>query len=130
MGFEDMGINTCRLVWRGHFEAAHCLHGHASCGKVHGHSYDVEVVLVGGVGRDGMVIDFGMLKDVVAQFDHMMLNEILETPTAENLASYIAGDIDRVAHISGRRISTIEVSVREGTYGGKAIIERRVKTEE
>ena len=81
------------------FEAAHVLpgvpEGH-KCGRVHGHSYQVELRLRGPVDpRLGWVRDFG---DVTAAFrplydrlDHRLLNEIegLENPTSETLARWL-----------------------------------------
>ncbi|TDW18963.1 6-carboxytetrahydropterin synthase QueD [Kribbella kalugense] len=81
------------------FEAAHLLPnvptGH-KCGRLHGHSYRVEVHLVGSVGDDtGWVQDFGDLKaafkPLEAQLDHNFLNEVegLKNPTSEVLAKWI-----------------------------------------
>jgi len=81
------------------FEAAHRLphvpDGH-KCGRLHGHSYRVEVHVSGDVDPvSGMVIDFA---DIRAAFrpledllDHHYLNEVsgLANPTSENLARWI-----------------------------------------
>lgn len=60
------------------FEAAHKLVSSYSkkCQKIHGHSYVVEVFLQSEtLNEDGMVIDFGQLKDrlsdIFGLFDHM-----------------------------------------------------------
>ncbi|WP_433574628.1 6-carboxytetrahydropterin synthase QueD [Nocardia brasiliensis] len=81
------------------FEAAHRLpavpDGH-KCGRLHGHSYRVEVQVTGEVGAEtGWVIDFARIKDAFAgvhdQLDHHYLNEVpgLENPTSEVLAQWI-----------------------------------------
>ena len=81
------------------FEAAHRLpnvpDGH-KCGRLHGHSYRVEVRVRGDVdSASGMVIDFAEIKAAFAplddQLDHRYLNEVdgLDNPTAENLARWI-----------------------------------------
>ncbi|MFE9577314.1 6-carboxytetrahydropterin synthase QueD [Nocardia sp. NPDC006044] len=81
------------------FEAAHRLpavpEGH-KCGRLHGHSYRVEVQVTGEVGAEtGWVIDFARIKDAFAavhdQLDHHYLNEVpgLENPTSEVLAQWI-----------------------------------------
>jgi 6-pyruvoyltetrahydropterin/6-carboxytetrahydropterin synthase len=81
------------------FEAAHRLpnvpSGH-KCGRLHGHSFRVEVFVSGAVGPDsGWVIDFGDIKQkfkpIEDQLDHYYLNEIagLENPTSEVLARWI-----------------------------------------
>lgn len=80
-------------------EAAHRLPnvpaGH-KCGRLHGHSFRVEVHVRGPVGRDtGWVMDFADVKrafePLFEQLDHNYLNEIegLENPTSENLARWI-----------------------------------------
>jgi 6-pyruvoyltetrahydropterin/6-carboxytetrahydropterin synthase len=81
------------------FEAAHRLpnvpEGH-KCARLHGHSYKVEVHVLGPVGDDtGWVQDFGELKAAFKpledQLDHSYLNEVdgLENPTSEVLAKWI-----------------------------------------
>ena len=81
------------------FEAAHRLpavpEGH-KCGRLHGHSFRVEVFVSGPVGdRSGWVIDFADIKEKVdpirKQLDHYYLNEIegLENPTSEVLVRWI-----------------------------------------
>jgi len=81
------------------FEAAHRLphvpNGH-KCGRLHGHSYRVEVHVTGAIGSEtGWVQDFGdikaVLKPLEEQLDHNYLNDIdgLENPTSEVLARWI-----------------------------------------
>ena len=81
------------------FEAAHDLpfvpEGH-KCGRLHGHSYRVEVHATGPVDPlTGWLIDFGDIKAAFKplrnQLDHYYLNDIegLENPTSENLARWI-----------------------------------------
>ena len=81
------------------FEAAHRLPnvpaGH-KCARLHGHSFNVAVHIVGMVGDDsGWVRDFADLtcamRPVLDQLDHYYLNEIegLENPTSEVLVRWI-----------------------------------------
>ncbi len=81
------------------FEAAHRLPavppGHP-CGRLHGHSYRVELHVAGTPGVDtGWVMDFADLKaafqPILKRLDHSCLNEIegLENPTSEVLARWI-----------------------------------------
>lgn len=91
------------------------------CRNIHGHSYKLQVTVAGepenepGSPKDGMVIDFGILKKliqekIISQLDHsLMINENAPTdklkalgqmyerhqvvpfqPTSENLVVYIA----------------------------------------
>lgn len=100
------------------FEAAHVLESSYSldCQNIHGHSYEVEVILKSKkLNKDGMVCDFGELKDVISSifvdYDHSIIipeslaekvnDSILAkdaiivdwNPTAENMAKYFYGMI-------------------------------------
>jgi len=81
------------------FEAAHWLPhvrpGH-KCGKVHGHSYLVEICVNGGLtDPEGWVCDFAEIDaswaPVYSRLDHQLLNDIegLENPTSEIIARWI-----------------------------------------
>ena len=81
------------------FESAHRLphvpDGH-KCGRLHGHSYRVQVHVTGPVGeQSGWIMDFDAIRErfapLHAQLDHRYLNEIagLENPTSENLARWV-----------------------------------------
>jgi 6-pyruvoyltetrahydropterin/6-carboxytetrahydropterin synthase len=81
------------------FEAAHSLPnvptGH-KCGRLHGHSFRVEVTIRGPVNpATGWLMDFGELKEkfrpLEEQLDHRLLNEVpgLENSTSENIARWI-----------------------------------------
>lgn len=81
------------------FEAAHRLpyvpEGH-KCGRLHGHSFRVEIHVRGPVDpHTGWIIDFADIKaafqPLYEQLDHNYLNEIpgLENPTSENLSLWI-----------------------------------------
>ncbi|WP_292487583.1 6-carboxytetrahydropterin synthase QueD [Methanohalobium sp.] len=73
-------------------DTAHYLPGHETCGIVHGHTYRVEVVIEG-KKNDGMVMDFAdlkkIVKDILKDYDHTLLNNILSYPSSENLCENI-----------------------------------------
>lgn len=77
------------------FDSAHRLPGYKGlCANLHGHTYKVIICLNGKIKKDGMVIDFSLLKEKVKgkalQFlDHKLLNDIIEYPTAENIVVWI-----------------------------------------
>lgn len=86
------------LVREFSFESAHYLpnvpDGH-KCGRMHGHSYTVEVQVRGVVDEHtGFVQDFGDISAAFApiekQLDHRLLNDVdgLENPTSEHLARW------------------------------------------
>src|SRR6266571_3070884 len=81
------------------FEAAHMLPnvpaGH-KCGRLHGHSFRVEVFVSGPVGETtGWIVDFADVKTaiepIIKVLDHFYLNDVkgLENPTSEVLARWI-----------------------------------------
>lgn len=108
------------LMIRGHFDAAHALHGYpGECRNLHGHTWDVEVVVRGtALDEVGIVYDFKTLKDdlatVLGPLDHAFLNDIppfdTQNPTAENLSHHI---FHALAERVGTQVRVVEVSVWE-----------------
>ena len=85
-----------RLEVEFHFAAAHRLPRYEGpCFRMHGHNYTFFVALEGDVDpATGMVADFGVVKGAVQEHvltrcDHRTLNDVLENPTAENIARWI-----------------------------------------
>jgi 6-pyruvoyltetrahydropterin/6-carboxytetrahydropterin synthase len=85
-----------RLDVEFYFAAAHRLPRYEGpCFRMHGHNYRFFVALEGEVDpRTGMIADFGEVKRIVqeqvlARLDHRTLNDVLENPTAENIARWI-----------------------------------------
>jgi 6-pyruvoyltetrahydropterin/6-carboxytetrahydropterin synthase len=78
------------------FAAAHLLPKHpGKCKNLHGHNYKLAVGLRGEPDAEsGLVIDFGDVEDVVnaqvmTKVDHAYLNDFIENPTAEHIATWI-----------------------------------------
>jgi 6-pyruvoyltetrahydropterin/6-carboxytetrahydropterin synthase len=78
------------------FAAAHRLPRHpGKCVNMHGHNYKLQVVLRGEPEPyQGLVIDFGDVDKVVqervlSRCDHKTLNDFIENPTAENIATWL-----------------------------------------
>ena len=103
-------------------EAAHRLpnvpEGH-KCGRLHGHSFKIELHLSGPVGRrTGWIMDFDDVKvrfqPIHDRLDHHYLNDIegLENPTSENLARWIW------SHVSDVLPELVQVVVRETCTSG------------
>ncbi len=91
-----------RLDGEFYFAAAHRLPRYdGPCFRQHGHNYKFFVAVEGDVDpRTGMIADFGVLKQVVqeevlARVDHRNLNDILDNPTAENIARWIWEALER-----------------------------------
>jgi 6-pyruvoyltetrahydropterin/6-carboxytetrahydropterin synthase len=59
------------------FSASHFIPGHPKCGRLHGHSYSVSLVLHGEKGERGMILDFVPLKkalrEIADEFDHRVI---------------------------------------------------------
>ena len=73
-----MRVNLDGIHTNLRFSAAHMVIGHESCGKIHGHSYIVDVEVDGQrSGKFGFVIDFKILKDITRKIckslDHRVL---------------------------------------------------------
>lgn len=104
-------------------EYAHRLQRHSGkCKNLHGHSGRVELTFaalgMGGLGRSGMVIDFGLIdtivKDLIETFDHAAILEVTDPlagvikgmdlklvtidrpPTSEVLCSVIASEVSNL----------------------------------
>lgn len=76
-----------------HIDSAHYLPEHVTCGIVHGHTYKVEIVIEGEKSKAGMIIDFYDIKKIVKavlnNYDHKLLNDFLEFPSVENLCEHM-----------------------------------------
>lgn len=85
-----------RLCREFYFDAAHYIPNYkGKCEKLHGHTYKLEVVIEGAIKKDGMVVDFAIIKEIVEttiieKLDHQALNELFENPTAEHILEWIS----------------------------------------
>lgn len=86
-------MSKMRLGIIDHIDSAHYLPGHGKCGKIHGHTYKIEVIIEGEIRENGMVIDFYNLKksvrETLQEYDHILLNELIELPSSEYLCQHI-----------------------------------------
>jgi len=82
-----------------HIDSAHRIPEHDTCNEMHGHTYTIEVEVVGVKKADGMVIDFIELKrivrEVLKEYDHKLLNNIIKVPTCENLTEEIRKKLEK-----------------------------------
>jgi 6-pyruvoyltetrahydropterin/6-carboxytetrahydropterin synthase len=84
------------------FAAAHALpYSEGPCRRLHGHNYRLVVTVEGMPKGDGMVRDFDEIKrtvweSVLSRIDHTLLNDLLENPTAENLAIWLWRELGEV----------------------------------
>ena len=101
-----------------HFESAHNLYNYdGKCKNLHGHSYKLSVTVEGQVDKNGFIIDFGKIKElvyerVISRYDHQYLNKLVNyNPTAENLAQRIAHDLANAftLHCDGVRLVSVRL---------------------
>jgi len=77
------------------FDAAHSIRlAESRCEKFHGHSWKLEAVFAGRLGKGGMVRDFvelerQMMERVISRLDHSNLNELFDQPTTEMICRWI-----------------------------------------
>ena len=87
------------IIVEDHFDSAHFLRGYkGKCENIHGHRYTVRVRLKAEkLNEIGLAYDFTDIKrhlsEIIARFDHTLLNEIAPfdktNPSAENIATAI-----------------------------------------
>ncbi len=125
---RNVKMSIIRVTKKFHFEMAHALFQYDGlCRNIHGHTYNLEITLLGeirnepGHPKDGMVIDFGNLKQlvkkhIVNKFDHsLVVNSLFPAehieafkkaterlivldfqPTSENMVVYFAKILQQV----------------------------------
>ncbi len=85
-----------------HIDSAHYLPEHGKCGRVHGHTYKIEVVIEGEKNENGMIMDFyeikKTVKEVLAEYDHVLLNDLLDYPSVENMCEHMHGRLSSRLH--------------------------------
>ncbi len=126
-------VRRATVVRSTNFEAAHFLPYYiGDCRNMHGHHFVVDLGISGEVETDvlslptkGMVIDFRILskwlKEAVKDaFDHGVINNTIENPTAENIGWFVFSRIlvllDEQEHLqqNGESLKLEFVRVHEG----------------
>ena len=112
-----------QLCVKEHFDAAHFLEGYVGkCHELHGHRWEVEVVLTGPkLDKINMLIDFKVVKACLAEIfdkylDHHCLNETLQpvsNPTAEFLAKWIYHQFFYQLEMTHKNVCLVSVTVWE-----------------
>lgn len=108
-------IATLRREYR--FEAAHRLpfvpEGH-KCGRTHGHSYRITVLVRGSIRSDGMVVDFAEIdrvaRPIIEELDHSSLNDRLQNPTSELLALWMLRRLRSLPNLFAVQVAETERS--------------------
>lgn len=106
------------------FDAAHQLTDyHGECENLHGHTFRLVVTIEHPVQKNGMAFDFVLLKRVVKEkvvdrLDHTFLNDLLQNPSAENLATWIWGELAESLPVRLHEIQVHETPTSYVTYRG------------
>ena len=125
-----------------HFEAAHALNGYDGiCRNIHGHSYEMRVTVKGmplnepGNPKNGMVIDFHDLKDIVNQeviekLDHSFIignnmpkdfveitkqnfDKVVELPYQPTTENMLADFAQRIKHRLPQHVDLYSITLQE-----------------
>jgi 6-pyruvoyltetrahydropterin/6-carboxytetrahydropterin synthase len=109
------------LSVKSRFSAAHHLVDYqGTCAKLHGHNWEIEVVVQGReLDATGILVDFRELKAAVAvvmkEIDHSDLNALdafrNTNPTSENIARFLYGRFAQT--LDGKRYQVQRVCVNE-----------------
>ena len=110
------------------FEAAHYIPNHKGlCKQLHGHSYTGKVTIAGGQLDDmGMIMDYGDLKVIIQdaiekKFDHAMLNDTFQTPTAEVMVLDFFTALKNKLSADHPGVRLVEVTLKE-TADSEAVV--------
>lgn len=111
------------------FSAAHHLTDYyGECERPHGHTYKLAVTVEGPIKKDGLVIDFVILKKIVqekiiSKVDHQDLNDFFKNPSAEHIAKWMWDELKNIGAESETKVKLVSVQLWEGentsvTYEG------------
>ncbi len=114
-----------------HFSGAHQLRSLGGrCEELHGHNWKIEVSVVSDrLTKQGIVIDFGILKEklakIVSTLDHTYLNDLPcfagKEPSSENIARYIFDQLKpelKPFPVKLKRVTAWESDTANATYFG------------
>ncbi len=106
------------------FDSAHFLKEYkGKCERLHGHTYRLRVTVEGPIQKNGLVMDFHKIKDVVEaqvleHLDHHNLNEVIDQPSAENICVWIWGRLQKkIPQLAEIRVW--ETATSFATYNGQ-----------
>ncbi|MBP7901317.1 MAG: 6-carboxytetrahydropterin synthase QueD [Spirochaetes bacterium] len=102
------------------FDSAHLIKNHpGKCAFLHGHTWKVSVWVRGDSSQTdsrGILWDFGNLKEITDKLDHKNLNDIIDMPTAENIAQLIYSECKAGKAVLEFKIRVYENVVSKTSY--------------
>ena len=118
-------MSRLRLTSKVEIDSSHYLRNYdGKCADLHGHRWVVEVTVesvtedaVDSLDNTGMLLDFGVIKSLINEYDHKNLNDMPEfediNPTAENLAIVWAEALAHELLLRGIPAKVVSVKVWE-----------------
>ena len=118
-------MSRLRLTSKVEIDSSHYLRNYdGKCADLHGHRWVVEVTVesvtedaVDSLDNTGMLLDFGVIKSLISEYDHKNLNDMPEfediNPTAENLAIIWADALTHEILLRGIPAKVVSVKVWE-----------------
>ena len=96
------------------------------CTRIHGHSYRVEVIAqTEKLNEHGFVFDYAEFAPleyyIKEHMDHRHLNDILEQPSAENIAKHIYGMVAYMYPNCYMKVNVSETQKTWASYGEKVV---------
>jgi len=121
---KSYSFAAAHRLWRDDWDAESNRRAFNRCVNLHGHSYTVEVELVGQVNPEtGMVCNYyemdRIIKPIVDVLDHgeLPLHEYFTfLPTAENIADWFFQQLIAFEWPNNARVSRVRVKESEKTY--------------
>jgi 6-pyruvoyltetrahydropterin/6-carboxytetrahydropterin synthase len=106
------------------FESAHKLPDepiYGKCSNLHGHTYHLEVEIIGEVNEKGWICNFGEIKKmiketVIKKYDHKYLNDYFEIPTVENILLQIYIDLEKEFNDKPYKLSKLKLWETDNSY--------------
>lgn len=93
-------FDSAHMLWVDELTPEENFERFGKCSRLHGHTYHLDVLVMGSVNEDGMVLNYFDLDQIVKPYvdnvlDHRFLNEVFPDmlTTAENMAERIAGTL-------------------------------------
>ena len=109
-----------KLKLKHHFDSSHKLEldYKSPCQNTHGHRWEVIITITTyKLNKNGMVVDFKHLKEIVNELDHKCLNEELDfNPTAENISKYLYEKISKLGELYNVKVEIYESPEASITY--------------